>query len=157
MILRFPRRRRCRLDSIAIPSPFRWRKPRTTRFSRAFSRARTINGKKYTSSTGFLPYRNLNYKFIVQIWNYALTKQLDTVKRGRYRDFKGYPAEQGRRIIYKSHYPGQRNLASGYTLWNTAVNPPRPAYLSPPAGITAQTSTGVNRTVMFTKSPYGRH
>ena len=38
------------------------------------------DGKLYTSAMGFLPYRQLTNKFIVEIWNAQKTRQLDTVK-----------------------------------------------------------------------------
>ena len=112
-----------------------------------------INGKKYTSSTGFLPYRNLNYKFIVQIWNYALTKQLDSVTAGDTVILKVIPQTKAGGLFTNTINPVSVSLGSGYSLWNTMVNPIKP--LAYPTGITAQTSTGVNNPVMFTKVPTG--
>ena len=112
-----------------------------------------VNGKKYTSSTGFLPYRNLNYKFIVQIWNYALTKQLDTVNAGDTVILKVIPQTKAGGLFTNQINPVSVSLASGYTLGNTMLNPIKA--LAYPQGITAQTSTGVNNPVMFTKVPTG--
>ena len=111
------------------------------------------NGNKYTSSTGFLPYRNLNYKFTVQFWNSALTKQLDSVTVGDTVILKVIPQTKAGVLFTNAIMSVNVSLASGYTLWNTAVNPIAP--LTYPQGITSQTSTGVNSPVMFSQAPLG--
>jgi hypothetical protein len=111
-----------------------------------------VNGKKYTASTGFLPYRNLNYKFIVQIWNYAQTKQLDSVRVGDTVILTVIPQTKTGALFTNTIKPVDVSLGSGYTLWNAGVNPmTKLAYDS----IKALSSSGVNRMVMFTKVPTG--
>ncbi|MGB7568579.1 MAG: hypothetical protein WBM07_12015, partial [Chitinivibrionales bacterium] len=107
------------------------------------------NGNKYTSSTGFLPYRNLNYKFVVQIWNSALTKQLDSVTVGDTVMLKVVPENGDGTAFANAITLAQAGLFSGFSLLSTAINPMVP--LTYPQGITGST----NKPVMFTKVPAG--
>jgi len=107
------------------------------------------NGKAYTTSTGFLPYRKLDYKFVVEVWKGDLSRKLDTVTVGDTVVLKIIPQKKDGSSFTNTINPVDVSLASPYTLWNTSLNPM--AKLTYPTGITGAT----NRTVMFTKVPDG--
>jgi hypothetical protein len=107
------------------------------------------DGNLYTTSTGFLPYRNLKYKFAVQIWNSALTKQLDSVAVGDTVILKVVPENSDGSAFTNALSQAQECLYSGFTLWSTASNPM--AQLTFPQGITGATT----KPVEFTKVPSG--
>jgi len=107
------------------------------------------DGKLYTTSTGFLPYRTLNYKFVVQIWNSALTKQLNLVMVGDTVILKVVPQNSDGTAFVNTITLVQVSLSSGFNLWTTTVNPAAP--LTFPQGITGST----NKPVMFTEVPSG--
>ena len=107
------------------------------------------DGNLYTTSTGFLPYRNLKYKLAVQIWNSALTKQLDSVMVGDTVTLKVVPENSDGSAFTNALSQAQAGLYSGFTLWSTASNPM--AQLAFPQGITGATT----KSVVFTKVPNG--
>jgi hypothetical protein len=105
------------------------------------------NGKKYTSSTGFLPYRNLNYKFVVQVQKAGTLQLLDTVRVGDTVLLNVIPQKKDGTAFANNIKPVQASLASGFTLYETSDG----KALTYPQGITGQTRVPV----VFTKVPQG--
>jgi hypothetical protein len=106
------------------------------------------DGNKYTTSTVFLPYRKLDYKFVVEVWNYALTKKLTEVTAGDTVILKVTAYTKDGTKFLQQVIPVSVDL-SQYTLWSTLSNPS--VALTYPNGITATQ----NSPVMFTKVPDG--
>ena len=105
------------------------------------------NGKKYTSSTGFLPYRNLNYKFVVQVQKAGTLQLLDTVRVGDTVLLNVIPQKKDGTAFANNIRPVQASLASGFTIYETSDG----KALTYPLGITGQTRVPV----VFTKVPQG--
>ena len=105
------------------------------------------DGKLYTTSTSFLPYRNLHYKFVVQIWNSALTNQLDLVMVGDTVILKVIPQAGSGVLFTNTVIPVNASLASGFTLYETSDM----QNVTFPQGITGST----HKPVMFTEVPSG--
>jgi hypothetical protein len=85
----------------------------------------------------------------VQIWNSALTKQLDSVTVGDTVILKVVPQNNDGTAFTNALSQAQAGLYSGFTLWSTASNPM--AQLTFPQGITGATT----KLVVFTKVPSG--
>ena len=106
------------------------------------------DGLLYTSSTGFLPYRKLDYKFLVQVFALNdLSTPLTQVRAGDSVVLSITPQKADNTLFTNTVNPAAVRLQSGFTLWSG--NPP--AAVTYPAGITGPT----NKIVMFTKVPPG--
>jgi hypothetical protein len=107
------------------------------------------NSLPYTSTVGFIPYRKLLYKFVVDVLDLN-GNVITTVRAGdtvilRIRAYKADGT-----IFPNTVKPTEVYLQSGFTLFSTAVNPM--VALTLPDGVPG-TSAGSRSNVMFTKVP----
>ncbi len=105
------------------------------------------DGKLYTTSTGFLPYRKLDYKLNVQIFamtDSIFTTPLTQVTAGDSVVLRITPMKADNTLFTNTVNPVAVRLQSGFTLWSG--NPP--TAVTYPAGITGAT----NNIVLFTKA-----
>jgi hypothetical protein len=104
-------------------------------------------GQKVTSSTGFMPYRKLDYTFVVEIWDMTQTKKLSEVQAGKPVKMVVTPIKIGSITpINEKISPVDVNLSSNYDLLDETERK-----LQLTSGIQGKTAT----TVIFTKVPIG--
>ena len=103
------------------------------------------DGKPVSSSVGFIPYRKLDYKFVVQVWNFAKTIQPDTVHAGDTVWVRIIPEKMDNTPFTQIVNPAKMWLQSGANFYvpgtQTAVT--LPAGVSPPSIDKAGTFTQV--------------
>jgi hypothetical protein len=73
-------------------------------FFELFIEGKDSEGKKVSTVTGFLPYRRIDYKFMIEIWNMDLTRKLDTVRAGNPYKIKIYGVKRATGDLVKSKF-----------------------------------------------------
>ena len=122
----------------------------TYAFFELFIQGTGSDGKTFTSATGFLPYRKLEYKFKVEVFamtDATYSRPLTQVSAGDSVVLRITPQTAGGAAFNNTINPAAASLQSGYALLTPANVPV--SYT--PNGITGPT----NRIVMFTKVPNG--
>ena len=110
------------------------------------------NSIPFTSSVGFIPYRKLDYKFVVDVLDRTSGAVLNQVRAGdtvvlRIRAYKADNTQ-----FTNDVKPTEVRLQSGFTLFSTDVDPA--VALTLPNGVPG-TSIGSRSNVMFTRVPTG--
>ncbi|MBN2036518.1 MAG: hypothetical protein JW768_07220 [Chitinispirillaceae bacterium] len=110
------------------------------------------NSLPFTSTVGFVPYRKLEYKFVVDVLDPASGTVLTEVRAGDtvVLRIRAYKADNT--IFPNTVKPTEVRLQSGFTLFSTDVDPA--VALTLPNGVPG-TPTGSRSDVMFTRVPPG--
>jgi len=104
------------------------------------------NGQLATTSVGFLPYRTLDYKFLVEVLD-ETGKKVTSIKAGVPAKLKITPQSVGGSPFSNPISPVEISLNSGADLLNTA---------NPPAKLTVPNITGATALdIQFTRVPTG--
>jgi hypothetical protein len=108
------------------------------------------NSLPFSSTVGFIPYRKLEYKFVIDVLDVTSGAILTQVRAGdtvvlRIRAYKADGT-----IFPNTVNPVTVSLQSGFTLLSTAVDPPVAVTL--PGGVPG-TTAGSRSNVMFTRVP----
>jgi hypothetical protein len=123
--------------------------PGTFAMVEMFIEGKGADGKLFTTSAGFLPYRKLEYAFSVQILDTAMQKKLDTVKAGEPVVLRLIPQKFPDSTVFTSKLMSTiATLQSGFPIL-TSENPA--VELRYMTGITGQD----DKRVIFTKVPIG--
>ncbi len=105
------------------------------------------NGQPVTTNVGFLPYRKLDYRFLVEVYDVNGTTKLDEVTAGQPVRLRITPQNNDGSLFNNPINPVEVNLNSGHQLL-VPTQPPVPLNLTEVLGI-------VNQAVTFTKVPSG--
>ncbi len=76
------------------------------------------NGDTVTTNAGFLPYRDLAYKFLVKIYNQERTKELIEVRAGQIVTLYVVPQDSNGNVLKSVIDTAEATLGSSFTLYN---------------------------------------
>ncbi|MBW8890042.1 MAG: hypothetical protein JF616_19985, partial [Fibrobacteres bacterium] len=106
------------------------------------------NGKLATTNVGFIPYRKLDYKFLVEVLDVNTAAKISSVKVGETAGLRITPQSLNGQLFNNTVSPVEVHLASGSDL----LTPPYP----PATKIVVDQVVGVTtKQILFTKVPAG--
>jgi hypothetical protein len=106
------------------------------------------NGLPYTSAVGYIPFRKLDYKFVVDVLDPSTDAVLTQVRAGDTAVLRIRAYSNDDIIFPDTVKPVEVRLQSGFTLLSTATNPP--VALTLPGGVPG-TAAGSRSNIMFTR------
>jgi hypothetical protein len=120
----------------------------TYAFIEIIAEGTAANGKVATTNVGFIPYRKLDYKFVVQVLDATTGNPATSVKVGEIAGLRIIPQSVGGAPFNNAVSPVEVHLASGSDL----LTPPYP----PATKLTVDKVEGTtNKQIMFNKVPGG--